>query len=170
MPKRRPKKKDRLLYPSVGPLPAKYAGRFAGHVLVFSDASEKRHGGQAAVIFADPAGEPEISSRTTALIGSNEQELQAALFALQLAGKRFPEARLALFSDNLDAVNRLQRAKMLGLADDGELAQMLAGLAQMLAGLDSAPLLERAEISWIKAHATCRGNRLADQHAALAAA
>ncbi len=163
MPKRRPKKKDRLLYPSVGPLPAKYAGRFAGHVLVFSDASEKRHGGQAAVIFADPAGEPEISSRTTTLIGSNEQELQAALFALQLAGNRFPEARLALFSDNLDAVNRLQRAKMLGLADDGELAQMLAGL-------DSAPLLERAEISWIKAHATCRGNRLADQHAALAAA
>lgn len=163
MPKRRPKKKDRLLYPSVGPLPAKYAGRFAGHVLVFSDASEKRHGGQAAVIFADPAGEPEIASRTTALIGSNEQELQAALFALQLAGNRFPEARLALFSDNLDAVNRLQRAKMLGLADDGELAQMLAGL-------DSAPLLERAEISWIKAHATCRGNRLADQHAALAAA
>ncbi len=163
MPKRRPKKKDRLLYPSVGPLPAKYAGRFAGHILVFSDASEKRHGGQAAVIFADPAGEPEICSRTTALIGSNEQELQAALFALQLAGNRFPEARLALFSDNLDAVNRLQRAKMLGLADDGELAQMLAGL-------DSAPLLERAEISWIKAHATCRGNRLADQHAALAAA
>lgn len=163
MPKRRPKKKDRLLYPSVGPLPAKYAGRFAGHVLVFSDASEKRHGGQAAVIFADPAGEPEICSRTTALIGSNEQELQAALFALQLAGNRFPEARLALFSDNLDAVNRLQRAKMLGLADDGELAQMLAGL-------DSAPLLERAEISWIRAHATCRGNRLADLHAALAAA
>lgn len=163
MPKRRPKKKPRPLYQSLGPLPDKFAGRFAGHVLVFSDASEKRHGGQAAVIFADPAAEPEVSRRTTALIGSNEQELQAALFALHQAAERFPEARLALFSDNLDTVNRLYRAKMQGLFQDAELARMLAeqGITQ---------LLERAEITWIKAHATCRGNSLADHHAALAAA
>lgn len=163
MSQRRPKKKPRPLYQSLGPLPDKFAGRFAGHVLVFSDASEKRHGGQAAVIFADHAGEPLIRQRTTQLIGSNEQELQAALFALHQAGERFPEARLALFSDNLDTVNRLHRAKKQGLAEDAELAQMLAER-------DIAHLLERAEITWIKAHSTCRGNSLADHHAALAAA
>lgn len=164
MPRKRPKKKPRLQYPSIGPLPAKFGSRFAGHVLVFSDASEKRHGGQAAVIFADETGEPQINSRTTPLIGSNEQELQAALFALHQAGTGFPGKPLALFCDNLDTVNRLQQAKMHGLGGDPELAQMLVD--HQITG----SILESSAITWIKAHATCRGNTLADHHAALAAA
>lgn len=164
MPRRRPKKKARIQYQSTGPLPLRFADRFAGHILVFSDASEKRHGGQAAVIFADADGEPQINSRTTPLIGSNEQELQAALFALHHAGAGFPDKPLALFCDNLDTVNRLQQAKMHGLGEDPELAQMLAE-QQIIDGV-----LENTVITWIKAHATCRGNTLADHHAALAAA
>lgn len=162
MPRKRQKKVGRPIYLSVGPLPVRLAPGFEGCLLVFSDASLRRQGGLAAVLFADPAAEPLIAVRSVPLQGSNELELQAALFAMAEAGRLFPQRRFALFSDNHDAVLRLQRAIREGLAQDAALAAMLAtgGLATALA---------HAEVHWIRGHGTCRGNVLADQHAALAA-
>lgn len=162
MPRKRKKKIVRILHPSVGPLPWRLAPRFAG-LLVFSDASQKRHGGLAAVLFANPGAEPLIESRSVAPTGSNELELQAALFALEQAGRHFPGQALTLFSDNLDAISRLQHSRSHGLAQDTELAAMVAALA-------ITETLERAAFCWVQGHATCRGNLLADQHAAAAAA
>jgi len=162
MPKRRKKKIVRIIHQSVGPLPLRLAAQYADHLLVFSDASQKRHGGLAAVLFATPDSEPLVSTRTVPIMGSNELELQAALFALGQAGQHFPGRRLALFSDNQDAVIRLLRTQEKGSAQDPELLQMLTehGIADTL---------DNATICWIKGHSTCRGNTLADQHAAEAA-
>lgn len=159
MPKRRKKKIARVIYQSLGPLPKRLSAQFADYLLVFSDASQKRQGGLAAVIFDDQAGEPLISTRSVPVIGSNELELQAALFALQDARQQFPGRRLALFSDNQDAVTRLSRAATLGLAQDHELETMC-----------SSTLLDSAIFCWVRGHANCRGNTLADLHAAEAAA
>lgn len=159
MPKRRKKAPPRLYYPSLGPLPERLAPQFAGRLLVFSDASLRRQGGLAAVLFSDPAAEPLIVTRSVAPTGSNELELQACLFALQQAGLHFPGRPLALFSDNQDAVRRLNRALERGLAEDPALAEM--------PGATDWPA--QAQIRWIKAHTSCRGNQLADQHATKAA-
>lgn len=159
MPKRRKKKIVRVIYQSLGPLPARMSAQFADCLLVFSDASQKRQGGLAAVIFADPAGEPLVRTSSVPLMGSNKLELLAALFALQEAQQHFPGRRLALFSDNHDAVIRLSRATTLGLAQDHELN-----------GICSSTLLDSASFHWVRGHANCRGNTLADQYAAGAAA
>jgi len=159
MPKRRKKKIVRVIYQSIGPLPARLSAQFADYLLVFSDASQKRMGGLAAVIFDDQAGEPLISTRSVPAIGSNELELQAALFALAEARSHFPDRRLALFSDNHDAVTRLSRAASLGLAQD-----------PVLASLCTSNLLDAASFHWVPGHANCRGNTLADMHAAATAA
>jgi len=158
MPKRRKKKIVRVIYQSLGPLPERLSAQFADYLLVFSDASQKRQGGLAAVIFDDHAGEPLIRTRSVPLMGSNELELLAALFALQEARQHFPGRRLALFSDNHDAVTRLSRAATLGLVQDHELE-----------GICSSTLLEAASFHWVRGHANCRGNTLADLHAAVAA-
>lgn len=163
MPRRRKKKNPPLIYPSAGPLPWRLADRFAGCLLVFSDASQKRLGGIAAVLFGDADGEPLVATRSLPAMGSNELELQAALFAIQQAQQHFPGRPYALFSDNQDTVSRLNRARSQGLVEDAELAQMLAAA-------EIAETLGEAEICWIKGHATCRGNILADQHATAAAA
>lgn len=159
MAKRRKPKRQRLVYPSPGPLPARLAERFADRLLVFSDASRRIRGGLAAVFFASHEDEPLILTRSVAPAGSNELELQAAVFALQQAREHFPERLPALFSDNRDTVTRLQRALELGLSRDEELARLL--------GADALPA--GTLVTWIRSHATCRGNLLADQHAALAA-
>ncbi|MGE5471464.1 MAG: RNase H family protein [Bacteroidota bacterium] len=163
MARRRKKKIAPIVPPSAGPLPERLAARFAGQVLVFSDASLKRHGGLAAVLFDAPDGTPRVTTRTVAPDGSNELELQAALFALAEARHRFPGRQLALFSDNQDAVLRLQRAQMHGVAQDPLLAALPTrdAIAAALTGV---------AICWIKGHSSCRGNALADQHAAEAAA
>ena len=160
---RRKKKIVRVIHPSAGPLPLKLAPGFAGRLLVFSDASCKRHGGLAAVFFDDHEGDPIVVTRTVPLGGSNELELAAALFALEEAARRFPGRPMALFSDNSDAVARLSRATSLGLAQDAILESLCGapGVAAALAG---------ATFCWVRGHATCRGNTLADQYAALAAA
>lgn len=163
MPRRRKKKPVRIIHPSAGPLPLRLAARFVDQLLVFSDASQKRHGGLAAVLFADPDAEPLVATRTVAPIGSNELELEAALFGLEQAREHFPGQALTLFSDNLDTVTRLSRSRSLGLGQDPELAGMLA--AQ-----DLTTTLERSAFCWVQGHASCRGNALADQHAAAAAA
>ncbi|MGE5947041.1 MAG: ribonuclease HI [Betaproteobacteria bacterium] len=138
------------------------ADRFANCRLIFCDASVKRRGGLAAVVFPSAEGEPLISTRTLPVTGSNELELQAALFGLQQAQLHFPGELVALFSDNRDAVDRLGRAKSLGLAQD-------PALAAMLEALGIAAILDHATPYWVRAHATCRGNALADQHASAAA-
>lgn len=158
MPRKRKKKTVRIISPSRGALPDRIAGQFLGSLLVFSDASQKRLGGLAAVLFDDPDGEPIVVSHSVPLAGSNELELAAAVFALQQAVLHFPGRPLALFSDNLDAVNRLRLAKRAGLADDPLLTGLFGGLS-----------LDTAEIHWIKAHACCRGNLIADLAAADAA-
>lgn len=162
MPRRRKKKIVRLIHPSPGPLPARRSEEFSGKLLVFSDASRRKTGGLAAVLFPDPDGEAWIATRSVALTGSNELELQAALFAVQQARQAFPERALALFSDNHDAVLRLSRALEHGLNQDTELASMLAERA-------IATPLANMVVCWIKGHATCRGNLLADRYAAEAA-
>lgn len=163
MPKKRPKKAVRHYTPSPAPLPARLAPSFAGLLQVFSDASQRRHGGLAAVLFATAEAEPLVVTRTVAVQGSNELELQAVLFALAQARKHFPDRPLALFADNRDAIDRLDHACRLGLAGDPELAARLA--ADDLAGM-----LALSTFHWVRAHASCRGNLLADRHAALAAA
>ena len=162
MPRKRKKKTIRVLYPSAGPLPLRFAGQFADRLLVFSDASMRRQGGLAAVLFGDADAAPLVATRSVPLTGSNELELQAALFALQQAHQHFPGRPLALFSDNQDAVSRLSRGRERGLLDD-------PGLAHMLGEQGIPDILSKASIHWIKSHATCRGNPLADQHAARAA-
>lgn len=162
MPKRRKKKAPHPQYLSAGPLPTRLAGQFVDHRLVFSDASQKRQGGLAAILFADPDSLPLIATRSVPLVGSNELELQAALFALKEAGKHFPGDLTALFSDNRDAVDRLGRARENGLDSDPELARMLFQL-----DMDALPATTR--FFWIRSHATCQGNALADFHAGQAA-
>lgn len=163
MPRKRPKKTIRHYTPSPAPLPARLAPAFAGRLQVFSDASQRRHGGLAAVLFADADAEPLIVTRTVAVQGSNELELQAVLFALAQARLHFPGQPLALFCDNRDAIDRLNRAGVRGLAADPALAALFA--REELAGM-----LALATFHWVRAHACCRGNLLADRHAALAAA
>lgn len=162
MPKRRKKKPLREPPLSTGPLPLRLSDRFAGQLLVFCDASRKQHGGLAAVIFAAADQLPIKASQTVPAIGSNELELQAALFAILQAARNFPGRQFALFTDNTDAAIRLTRAKELGLADDPDLAAMLPG-SDLVSGL------AHASIHWLKGHSTCRGNALADELAGLAA-
>jgi ribonuclease HI len=159
---RRKKKLVRIVLPSAGPLPVKLSARFVGQLLVFSDASCKRHGGLAAVLFDDHAGEPVVATRTVAVDGSNELELKAAVFALEEAARRFPGRALALFSDNSDAIARLKRAGALGLTQDSTLSAMCSAPGVLDA-------LATASFCWIPGHGTCRGNVLADSHAAVAA-
>jgi len=166
MPRKRKKPPLRPVVLSVGPLPSRYAGRFDGRLLVFSDASLKRHGGLAAVLFDGRDGAPRVATRSVPAVGSNELELQAALFGLAQARAHFSGRALALFSDNQDAVLRLERAKAQGLAQDPALGGLWAalghtdGLTEMLAG---------AALCWVKGHGKCRGNALADAHAVIAA-
>ncbi|MGB4062992.1 MAG: RNase H family protein [Azonexus sp.] len=162
MSKRRKKKIVRVIHPSVSPLPLRLAPLYAGHLQVFSDASQKRHGGLAAVLFATPDSDAIIRSRTVPIIGSNELELQATLFALEQARDLFPGRLLALFSDNQDAVIRLNRGKTEGLEQD-------PALRQMLGQQELVDTLANASVCWIKGHGSCRGNILADLHAARAA-
>lgn len=162
MSRRRKKKIVRFIHPSVEPLPLRLAPLYAGHLQVFSDASQKRHGGLAAVLFATPDSEALVRTRAVPIIGSNELELQATLFALEQARDLFPDRPLALFSDNQDAVIRLNRGKAPGMGHDPELREMLDAL-------DLLETLTKASICWIKGHGSCRGNILADQHAAEAA-
>lgn len=162
MSRRRKKKIVRVIHPSVSPLPLRLAPLYAGHLQVFSDASQKRHGGLAAVLFEAPDCEAVVRTRTVAIIGSNELELQATLFALEQARDLFPGQPLALFSDNQDAVSRLNRGKTRGLDQDMELRHMLDQL-------DLVETLANASVCWIKGHSSCRGNILADLHAAEAA-
>lgn len=162
MAKRRKKKVERVIHLSAGPLPAKIAERHTGCRLVFCDASQGRHGGLAAVLFADADSEPLVATRTVATIGSNELELQAALFGLEQASLHFPGQPVALFSDNQDAVTRLGRAKALGANQDG-------ALVRMFADRDIDALLAHAAVYWVPGHSACRGNALADRQAREAA-
>jgi ribonuclease HI len=162
MPKRKKRRPAPNTHLSEGPLPARFGDQFASQLLVFCDASRRRHGGLASVLFSEACAPPMTSSRTVPAIGSNELELQAALFALFHAGEHFPLRTLVLFSDNQDAVSRLARAKDQGCEQD-------PALATILPGLDLADALGRASFRWLKGHSSCRGNAIADELAAAAA-
>lgn len=163
MAKRRQKKPTRIIHLSVGPLPARISDRFTGYPLVFSDASKLRQGGLAAVLFLDENSEPLITTQSVPAAGSNALELEAALLGLAIAKTHCPDQAFVLFSDNQDAVARLNRAKHEGLAQDSLLAALPE--AHLL-----AETLSAANIHWIPGHASCRGNALADAHARMAAA
>lgn len=161
MAKRRKKTSARVIPLSSGPLPRKFDGKFTTCPLVFCDASRQERGGLATVIYASADASPLVLTRTVPAIGSNELELQAALMALDHMARHFPGQTFALFSDNLDTVNRLCRLKMQGVPDETITAHQAA---------DALPLvLDQATITWIPGHAACRGNAVADQHARLAA-
>lgn len=162
MAKRRKKKTPRVIHLSVGPLPLRLAEQFPACPLVFSDASQQGHGGLAVVLYNDASSEPLIVTRRVPVSGSNELELQAALLALAEATRRYPEQPVALFSDNQDAVTRLNRAREHGLKQDPELAGMIS--PQL-----TDTVLAHASIRWIPGHSSCRGNALADLHAREAA-
>lgn len=132
------------------------AGEYPGKLLVFTDASKKHRAAIAAVLFPDQAGEPIVATQAMPMIGSNELELQAVLYGLFQAQLSFPDRPLALFSDNQDAIARLGRAKVLGLAQDPALSCIFPELAMEQA-------LNLASFRWVKGHHYCRGNRLADE-------
>lgn len=162
MSKRRKKQAAPVRHLSTAPLPARLMPGFSDLPLVFTDASRLRHGGLSAVLYADAAGEPLTFTRSVPLDGSNELELRAAVFGLEQADRLYPGMAFALFSDNLDAIRRLSRAKMLGCALDTELGERFPGQP-----LDA--WLAQANLNWIKGHGTCRGNALADAQARVAA-
>lgn len=162
MSKRRKKQAAPVRHLSTAPLPARLMPSFSDLPLVFTDASRLRHGGLSAVLYADAAGEPLTFARSVPLDGSNELELRAAVFGLEQADRLYPGMAFALFSDNLDAIRRLARAKMLGCALDAELGERFPGQP-----LDA--WLAQANLNWIKGHGTCRGNALADAQARVAA-
>lgn len=162
MAKRRKKKVERIVHLSPGPLPERLLLRFPDHGLVFTDASRLRHGGLAAILYRTADAEPEIITCSVAPIGSNELELQAALFGLEQAARLFAGQRFALFSDNLDAITRLTDCKQRGIAADKKLLSLFP-----TGDIDS--LLQHATPSWIPGHGRCRGNALADLHARAAA-
>ena len=162
MSKRRKKQAAPVRHLSTAPLPARLMPGFSDLPLVFTDASRLRHGGLSAVLYADAAGEPLSFARSVPLDGSNELELRAAVFGLEQADRLYPRMAFALFSDNLDAIRRLSRAKMLGCALDTELGERFPGQP-----LDA--WLAQANLNWIKGHGTCRGNALADAQARVAA-
>jgi ribonuclease HI len=162
MAKRRKKKVERTVHLSPGPLPERLLLRFPGHGLVFTDASRLRHGGLAAILYRTADAEPEIVTCSVPPIGSNELELQAAIFGLEQAAQLFAGQRIALFSDNLDAITRLTRCKEQGIAQDEQLASLFPNR-------DIAALLRHATPNWVPGHGPCRGNALADQHARIAA-
>ena len=163
MSKRRKKQAAPVRHLSTAPLPARLMPGFSDLPLVFTDASRLRHGGLSAVLYADAAGEPLSFARSVPLDGSNELELRAAVFGLEQADRLYPGMAFALFSDNLDAIRRLARAKMLGSALDAELGERFPGQP-----LDA--WLAQANLNWIKGHGACRGNALADAQARAAAA
>ena len=162
MSKRRKKQAAPVMHLSTAPLPARLMPGFSDLPLVFTDASRLRHGGLSAVLYAGAAGEPLTFARSVPLDGSNELELRAAVFGLEQADRLYPGMAFALFSDNLDAIRRLARAKMLGSALDAELGERFPGQP-----LDT--WLAQANLNWIKGHGTCRGNALADAQARAAA-
>jgi ribonuclease HI len=162
VPKRRKKKIAHRHHLSPGALPAKLADKFTGEVLIFSDASKKTGAGIAAVLFLDNNSAPMTFMASRPMMGSNQLEFEAALFALSKAAREFPDRHLTLFSDNQDAVARLNNAKKLGIESDPELAMKFSELA-IHSGLN------HVEIHWIKSHTFCRGNILADQYAREAA-
>ena len=162
MSKRRKKQAAPVRHLSTAPLPARLMPGFSDLPLVFTDASRLRHGGLSAVLYADAAGEPLTFARSVPLEGSNELELGAAVFGLEQADRLYPGMAFALFSDNLDAIRRLSRAKMLGCALDTELGERFPGQP-----LDA--WLAQANLNWIKGHGACRGNALADAQARAAA-
>lgn len=161
MARRKKKKATRVIHLSAGPLPARFSEIGAGRCLVFSDASRQQHGGLAVVLYPVDCGAARVITRSVAVDGSNELELSAALLALEQAAEHFPGVPLALFSDNQDAVLRLNRALTLGLAQDHELAARLPG-ASGISAVDTI-------IRWIPGHSSCRGNAEADHHARQAA-
>lgn len=162
MTKRRKKKVAPTVHLSAGPLPERLALRFPDQALLFTDASRLRHGGLAAVIYRSAEAQPEIFTRSVSLDGSNELELQAAVFGLQQAARLLPEQSFALFSDNQDAIVRLTRVKQSGAAQDRQLASLFPDT-------DCDTLLRHASLSWVQGHGRCRGNALADEQARLAA-
>ena len=162
MAKKRKKKTLRVIYQSLGPLPLRLAEKYAGQALVFSDASAKRQGGLAAVLFSDPLAEAVVATQTVPLDASNALEFQAVLFALAQAAIHFSGRPFALLTDNQDAAERLKRAQLLGLGQDAELAENVTRLG-------IAEAFTQASIGWVKGHSNCRGNTLADQYAGEAA-
>jgi len=157
---RKKKKPLRVIYPSTGPLPARTAALFDDFILVFSDASLKKTGGLSAVFFQNHESSPQIFTRSVTATGSNELELEALVFALQQSERLFAGCKRAFFSDNQDAVERIKQVQN-GI-ENTKLKQMFG---------QNIPDLNPQEITfhWIKAHGTCRGNLIADEHARLAA-
>ncbi len=153
--RRKRKAKPTPRFASLGPLPEKISEEYQGQLLVFTDASKRRQAAIAAVLFPDQEGEPIVLTQQLPMMGSNELELQGVLFGLLKAQTLFPGRAVALFSDNQDAIARLNRAKTLGIEQDRALAVLFPGLL-------IEPILRLASFRWVKAHHYCRGNLLAD--------
>lgn len=163
MARRRNRKPATPTHLSAGPLPDRLMADFAGCRLLFTDASRLRHGGLSVVLYADTASEPTVFTRSVALDGSNQLEMQAAVFGLEQASRLYPGQALALFSDNRDALAWLAAIQSSPASGPGEWG------AARLPETNLRALLAHATLHWIKGHGRCRGNALADRHARLAA-
>ena len=159
---RRKKKIQPPIFLSTGPLPSRIAGDYADYLLIFSDASLLHQGGMAAVLFETADADPIVATKSVPITGSNELELQAAIFALQQSEQLFPNRQSVLFTDNQDTEKRLNHAKVQSFA--GDLA-----LEQMFKAAEINSPLRNNTIKWIKGHGTCRGNNIADRYARIAA-
>lgn len=152
-----PRRKHRTAAPlplSIGPLPRKLEASFLDWPLAFCDASQLTHGGLGVVLFEHGLDPVWTARRSLPPLASNELELHAACFALEVASQFFAGRRFALFSDNQDAIAQLLRWQ--GPGDAGAPPQL------------AAPL-QLASLHWIKGHGRCRGNALADAAAREAA-
>lgn len=163
MARRRNRKPAAPIHLSAGPLPDRLMADFAGCRLLFTDASRLRHGGLSVVLYADTASEPAVLTRSVALDGSNQLEMQAAVFGLEQASRLYPGQSLALFSDNRDALTWLATIQLSPAGGPDEWG------AAHFPGSDLRALLAHTTLHWVKGHGRCRGNALADRHARLAA-
>lgn len=163
MARRRNRKPAAPIHLSAGPLPERLMTDFAGYRLLFTDASRLRHGGLSVVLYADPASEPAVFTRSVALDGSNKLELQAAVFGLEQASRLYPGQAVALFSDNRDALAWLAGIQSSPPCEPGNIG------AAGIPGTALHAQLAHTTLHWIKGHGRCRGNALADRHARLAA-
>ena len=158
---RKKKKIVRVIHPSTGPLPDRIKDKYAQHILIFSDASLKTHGGLSAVIFPTPESSPLVFTRSIAGTTSNALELLALAFALEQSENLFPGQKRAFFSDNQDTISRFQTIQS-GNRQDFQLTEFSGKYPPNL-------MKENIEFCWVKGHGKCRGNLIADYHARLAA-
>lgn len=125
---------------------------------IFTDGSCRDSGGLGAVIMHPDLPKPKLCKSTTITDDSHTIEFRAALFGLKSAIREFPKEEMSLFLDNQGVVALLRRLK------EGELSvKHLSPKLRKFIDFDLCHTLGKTSIFWVKGHASCEGNRLADR-------